>query len=420
MPNGSGSGGPGAGGATTTPHGPRTPNFPPPYRSPPTPGMMGGGSGFKQHQHQQQQQQQQLVGGGAYSKFNVSEPNIGGGNGFTGSPISYRHTLNEGGAKHVQMGLRSMFNSNGSNNNNNNNNNGGPPHHPHPHNQHGPIAMKHRTLDSAGQHLRMNGGQQQQHKLLPALPSGDTYVSPDNLRDAANRIFARNQHERSSFNVMTAQQQHYANSHPTMQAPMTNGEATEPQQPFYSNQQLMPQQHQEQQKQVRFSNGDSTDDPRRNSYANQSFRKATGQQEQLLQKMAPVVPPKPGGSRSTSRERLKESLEEVDNLDQELKHILRGNAVTSLTASSTSATAGQRLSVGGGTPTLPALSPDPTPGSSPSNNNSKHTNSNRPDLLETGQRSNSKSQQQQKSNPRAISSGMRRYQDELTSQVSAG
>ena len=48
---------------------------------------------------------------------------------------------------------------------------------------------------------------------------------------------------------------------------------------------------------------------KRASFANNSFRQATGQPQQH----PPQVPPKPT---SSSRERLKESIEEVNNLDQ--------------------------------------------------------------------------------------------------------
>ena len=55
-------------------------------------------------------------------------------------------------------------------------------------------------------------------------------------------------------------------------------------------------------------NNESPD--KRASFANNSFRQATGQQQQH----PPQVPPKP--TSSSSRERLKESIEEVNNLDQ--------------------------------------------------------------------------------------------------------
>ena len=51
---------------------------------------------------------------------------------------------------------------------------------------------------------------------------------------------------------------------------------------------------------------------KRASFANNSFRQATGQPQQH----PPQVPPKPTMVSSSSRERLKESIEEVNNLDQ--------------------------------------------------------------------------------------------------------
>lgn len=118
---------------------------PPPYRSPPHPALM------------RQQQIKNHHTQGAYSKLNISEPNIAPN--FVGSPAAYRHTMNVENSQTVQMGLRNLLQEN-----------------------------KHQTLDSAGQsaalqHLRGASGR------LP-MP-GDTYVSPDNLRDAANRMFTR-------------------------------------------------------------------------------------------------------------------------------------------------------------------------------------------------------------------------------------
>ena len=83
-------------------------------------------------------------------------------------------------------------------------------------------------------------------RLTPSLPPspmqnklpmpGETYVSPDNLRDTATRMFARNQQDRASFNVITTtpqqhhhqqqqQQQHYTNGHdqPQQQGSYRNG-----------------------------------------------------------------------------------------------------------------------------------------------------------------------------------------------------
>ena len=66
------------------------------------------------------------------------------------------------------------------------------------------------------------------HSMQNKLPMpGETYVSPDNLRDTATRMFARNQQDRASFNLITTtpqqhqhqqqqqqqHQQHYTNGH---------------------------------------------------------------------------------------------------------------------------------------------------------------------------------------------------------------
>ncbi len=229
-------------------------------------------------------------------------------------------------------------------------------------------------MDSAGQSMALQQlrQQQQQHKLpLPA----DTYVSPDNLRDAANRIFARNHSDRASFDAaansgqqhfLQQQQQQYQQHHQNLQQ-QQNGHQ---EQPYYSN--IRRNSHQT-------PPARSAEDPRRNSYANQSFRKATGQE-----KTPPQVPPKPG-SRSTSRERIAID-QEVENLDQELKHILRGG--------------GGRQSLN--TPPLPALSPDPE---SPDHKKG----SSKPDLLE-----HRKNQQQQ------VRQSLKRYQDELSAQTGNG
>ena len=57
---------------------------------------------------------------------------------------------------------------------------------------------------------------------------------------------------------------------------------------------------------------------KRASFANNSFRQATGQPQQH----PPQVPPKPTMVSSSSRERLKESIEEVNNLDQVMATVL--------------------------------------------------------------------------------------------------
>lgn len=346
--------------------------LPPPYRSPPNP-QQGKMMAMTPNPPPNSQ--------GAYSKLNISEPNIGGG-AFSGSPMTFRHTMNNDNSNQMQQGLRTML--------------GGP--------------AKHQTLDSAGQsialqQLRANNPnvlqdkQQRLQNLQSKLPlPGDTYVSPDNLRDAANRIFNRNHHERASFggNTMMTQngnQPFYSNQSQILQHQMNSGQRTL---------KSPPQQQSE------------NDANKRNSFSNLSFRQATGQQKQ-----PPQVPPKPN-SRSTSRERLKESLEEVDHLDQELKHILKDGS-------------GQRMSLGGTTPPLPALSPDPTPESSPNHNyisGGKHNSVNRPDLLETSKqdisgsnlrvagsnRTLAKKSDQQSS----LKAGLRKYQEELSAQTAFG
>ena len=82
---------------------PPTPNFqPPPYRSPPNP------HGGTPSQNQPPAPNQK----GAYSKFNVSEPNMAGGGpggAFGGSPVGYRHTFSQEQGQQVQSGLRTMM-----------------------------------------------------------------------------------------------------------------------------------------------------------------------------------------------------------------------------------------------------------------------------------------------------------------------
>ncbi len=258
-------------------------------------------------------------------------------------------------------------------------------------------------------------------------------------------MFARNHQDRASFdNAVGARhfmgsggvgpqqyQQHHQNLQQQQQQHnhLQNG-GSHQDQPFYSNQQAVMQQQQDGGSKGRLAGGGTAqripshqqhypqhqEDPRRNSYANQSFRKATGQEQQ--QKHPPQVPPKPN-SRSASREKLRESIDkEVDHLDQELKHIL---------TSGSQGGGGQRMSMGGGgggsTPPLPALSPDPTTPESPAANNhltndglqvhgggSKKAagfQANRPDLLEH-RRDGIKAQQQQQ-----LRTSLKRYQDEM-------
>ena len=185
------------------------------------------------------------------------------------------------------------------------------------------------------------------------LFTGDTYVSPDNLRDAASRIFTRNHEKRASLGGPTSQL-----TKPQTQQPQYPSPAQRQQQQqenhYYNTQRFgsaPPQQQQHPHPQDELS--------KRHSYANHSFSGKTA-----AAKTPPVVPPKPG-SRSTSRERLQNSMEEVDNLDAECKHILN----RSMNNGGTPAGLGNRFSLSGTTPPLPALSPDPNSlEASPANN----------------------------------------------------
>ena len=69
---------------------------------------------------------------------------------------------------------------------------------------------KHSTLDGQGQNVML------QHLRNSGIDKNGSYVSPDNLRDAAHRMFQRNQNDRSSFggianSSITQQFQHAMN-----------------------------------------------------------------------------------------------------------------------------------------------------------------------------------------------------------------
>ena len=113
------------------------PHPPPPYRAPPP--LYNNGP-TQAH---------------PYSKFNVSEPNI----------VPNRHTFNTENGHQVQTHLRTLLAS----------------------------TPKHSTLDGQGQNVML------QHLRNSGIDKNGSYVSPDNLRDAAHRIFNRNQTDRSSF-----------------------------------------------------------------------------------------------------------------------------------------------------------------------------------------------------------------------------
>jgi len=353
--------------------------MPPPYRAPP-PGLLPTTS--NQHPPPPPKGASQ-----PYSRFNVSEPNIGQ---YKSSPVGYRHTINHENSSAVQTNLKQML-----------------------------SMPKHQTLDMNGQsaaiqHLRMQGlnsDQRQQQFNRSAHPdpgvqqqqSPDTYIGPDNLRNAANKMFSRNGNERSSASGYNG------NIPPPVAYP--NHQAPTNQNNFHYQQNLNQSQHSlnqslnqsmemqltsEQQRQSqmqqnhpsRHRQNSEEEAAKRNSYGNQSFRNAVqtpgvnqhppkpGQQQRL----PPQVPPKPG-SRSTSKERPKDqNTEENDHLETELNNILRGNTRDSFDKTN-----------GSGTPPLPALSPSQsasqTPQSSPDFRvkyklNQSTSNLNRPDLLE--------------------------------------
>ena len=72
-------------------------NMPPPYRAPP-PGLIPTNN----TQHPPPPKGSSLP----YSRFNVSEPNIGQ---YKSSPVSYRHTINHENSSTVQTNLKQML-----------------------------------------------------------------------------------------------------------------------------------------------------------------------------------------------------------------------------------------------------------------------------------------------------------------------
>ena len=360
-------------------------NPPPPYRAPPTP---AGGNGQPIQQQFSPMQSKSLSA--PFSKFNSSEPNVSGNtnlshqappNSVSGvsqnglvqptSPLvnngGYRHTINHENSQQVQHGLRNMMMQPSA---------GG-----------GQVSTshKHSTLDSAGQsmalnHLRNSGlssNQQQNNNVFQSakpptstsITNGDsTYISADNLRDAANRLFTRNHGDRSSFGTLTTTQQNQqAQQQQMLQQHMqrfssVRGNVT-PNTTNYSN--------------IAPNSTPSTAEEKRNSFTNQSFRKALGGQQQadsnqhFPQVSAPIVPPKPSNSVGSKPGNNRDngvpnndhnSMNDQDTtLDAELKNILRAGG-NSANLSFLLNNSGQRLSVGpNGTPPLPALSPGPMP-----------------------------------------------------------
>ena len=360
-------------------------NPPPPYRAPPMP----AGGNIQSIQQQFSPMPSKNLSA-PFSKFNSSEPNVSGNPNLSHQPPpnnngvglqnglaqptsptvnngGYRHTINHENSQQVQHGLRSMMQQ------------------PQAGGQ-GSTGHKHSTLDSAGQnmalnHLRNSGlalNQQQSNNTFQTnkpptsttVTNGDsTYISADNLRDAANRLFTRNHGDRSSFGTLTTTQQNQQSQ----------------------QQQQMLQQHMQRFSSVRgnvtpnttnYSNVVPTSTPanageKRNSFTNQSFRKALGGQQQtngsqqLSPTSAPLVPPKPNNNVGSKNVNSKDnavpnndpvSMHDQDTtLDAELKNILRAGG-NSANLSFLLNNSGQRLSVGpNGTPPLPALSPGPMP-----------------------------------------------------------
>ena len=324
---------------------------PPPYRAPPMP---AGGNGQQIQQFSPMPSKHSNMSA-PFSKFNSSEPNVSGNpnlshqphqnnhnlhNGGSAQPTSptspgggYRHTINHESSQQVQHGLRNMMQQQ-------------------PSAANAAAGPKHSTLDSAGQnmalnHLRNSGltssqlqnGNHFQSSKSPASSSSQvpttngesTYISADNLRDAANRLFTRNHGDRSSFGTLTTTQQNQQAQQQLLQQHMqrfssVRGNLTSS--TNYSNvTSAMP------------SSTPSTEE-KRNSFTNQSFRKALGSQQQLntsqsMQAPAPTVPPKPNHSSSKFVNNKEGSTmdalspnDQDTTLDAELKNILRngGNA----------------------------------------------------------------------------------------------
>jgi predicted DNA-binding protein (UPF0251 family) len=246
--------------------------------------------------------------------------------------------------------------------------------------------------------------QQRLQSMQNRLPlPGDTYVSPDSLRDAANRMFSRNQGERASVggNVgMMVPPQHHSHINGHAEAPSAaptksvQFQLDEPQNSAAKYNSLPTNNKAETpQRSIRnilsshFGGGKSSKSQsspqdeagKRHAFDNTSFRKAVVSQQQPQTDSAdpnrapPQVPPKP----TATARHIKD---EVDNLDLELKLILNGEGVSG----------------GAETPPLPALSLTPRPSPDPA----RHA---RPDLLDT---SRTRAQ-----NP----ADLRRFQDELAS-----
>jgi len=118
--------------------------MPPPYRAPP-PGLIPNNN----NQHPPPPPKGSSL---PYSRFNVSEPNIGQ---YKSSPVGYRHTINHENSSAVQTNLKQML-----------------------------SMPKHQTLDMNGQntaiqHLRMQEFELKLHKLdPPCVMHQDSWLTP--------------------------------------------------------------------------------------------------------------------------------------------------------------------------------------------------------------------------------------------------
>ena len=171
--------------------------------------------------------------------------------------------------------------------------------------------------------------------------NSDSYNGPDSLRNTANKMFNRNNNERSSgYNGQIQASQAYPNNYhyQQQQQPLNQSHHSLNQSLNHS---LDMSNNYQGGGQGRMRESTAEDPTKRNSYGNQSFRNAiqsppgqgpppkpgsSGQQQpQQTHKLPPQVPPKPG-SRSASKERTRDiNNDENDHLENELKNILRGN-----------------------------------------------------------------------------------------------
>ena len=181
-----------------------------------------------------------------------------------------------------------------------------------------------------------------QHNDQQQQQTNDNYIGPDNLRNAANKMFARNGNERSSgYNGNIPPPVSYPNHQPPTSQNNFHYQQNLNQSQHSLNQslnqsmemQLSSEQARQSHHPTRPRQNSAEDPAKRNSYGNQSFRAAIQPpgvnphppKPPHQQRLPPQVPPKPG-SRSASKERPKDpTADENDHLETELNNILRGN-----------------------------------------------------------------------------------------------